>query len=70
MKYTVRLTGIALALLGILAMCGCSHQATGADGFPLPQPEPAAAKAAGEAALAHAGPPPQKPPNAGQAKTQ
>jgi len=71
MKYMARITGIALALLGVLAMCGCHPQATGADGFPLPQPEPAAAKAAAAAQASQNGGPPARPPaNAGQAKPQ
>jgi len=61
MKYMARLTGIAFALLGVLAMCGCHPQATGSDGFPLPQPEPAAAKAAAANAAARTGGPSAAP---------
>jgi len=72
MRYTARFTGIALALLGALAMCGCSHEAVGADGFPPPQPEPPAAAAAAAAANRNFGGAPMKPPaNVAQtAKTQ
>ena len=71
MKYTARFTGIAFALLSVLAMCGCHPQATGSDGFPPPQPEPAAAKAAAAAQASQTGAPPPRPPaNTGQAKPQ
>lgn len=67
MKYMARFAGIAFALLGVLAMCGCHPQATGADGFPPPQPEPAAAKAAAANAAARTGGPSGAPPaNAAQ----
>jgi len=66
MKYMARLTGIAFALIGVLAMCGCHPQATGADGFPPPQPEPAAAKAAAAANASRGAAPSGAPANAAQ----
>jgi len=72
MKVSVRHCGASLALVGLLAISGCSQKSSGSgESFPPPQPEPAAAKAAAEAqaaAASRAGTP--QPPNAGKpAKT-
>jgi hypothetical protein len=51
---SVRRYGLFLALTGVLAVAGCSNSNVGKDGFPAPQPEPAAAKAASQAEMNNA----------------